>query len=400
MMAAQATLFYYQLFILACLLVFFGILIKNLFDLRFLFSESTEYPFVSILVPARNEEHNIERCVRSLLAQDYPKFEVIVLNDHSTDRTGEILTTLQQREARLRVLNGKDLPNGWLGKAWACQQLAEAAHGELLLFTDADTAHRPSAVRRAVATLLTTKSDMLTVVPYQVMESFWEKMGVPLVHFLIMCFLPLSQVWKSRNTAFSFACGQFILFRRKFYEKIGGHRAVRTALVEDVWLVKATKRAGGKAMVFNGIDAVNCRMYHSLSDVWKGFSKNLFAGVNYNYATMVAIALMMCACFVAPYLFLIGSCWVAPFSCEWFSLPLLQILLAVLMRLLIAWRFKLPQISAWLHLVSMMLFIGIAFNSMRLIWSGKGAEWKGRRYDFSEANKAHSVATVATCASE
>ncbi|MDW8465207.1 MAG: glycosyltransferase [Chloroherpetonaceae bacterium] len=139
----------------------------------------------------------MERCVRSLLAQDYPKFEVIVLNDHSTDRTGEILTALQQKEARLRVLNGKDLPNGWLGKAWACEQLAEAAHGELLLFTDADTAHRPSAVRRAVATLLATKSDMLTVVPYQVMESFWEKMGVPLVHFLIMCFLPLSQVWKS-----------------------------------------------------------------------------------------------------------------------------------------------------------------------------------------------------------
>ncbi|MFN3394337.1 MAG: glycosyltransferase, partial [Candidatus Thermochlorobacter sp.] len=229
-MTGTSILLYYQLFILACLLVFFGILIKNLFDLRFLSDATIAQPFVSILVPARNEERNIERCVSSLLAQDYPHFEVIVLNDHSSDRTGEILARLQQRSSRLKVLDGKALPEGWLGKAWACQQLAEAASGELLLFTDADTVHNPDAARRAVATLLTTKSDMLTAVPYQIMHSFWEKMGVPLVHFLIMCFLPMSQVWQSRNTAFAFACGQFILFRREFYQKIGGHAAVRTAL--------------------------------------------------------------------------------------------------------------------------------------------------------------------------
>jgi chlorobactene glucosyltransferase len=378
-------LLYYQIFILACLLVFFGILIKNLFDLRFFSRTATAFPSVSILVPARNEAHNIERCVTSLLEQDYPHFDVFVLNDHSTDNTGEILARLQCRDARLKVLNGKDLPHGWLGKAWACQQLAEAATGELLLFTDADTVHRPDAVRRAVATLLSTRSDMLTAVPYQIMLSFWEKIGVPLVHFLIMCFLPLSQVWNSRNTAFAFACGQFILFRRAFYEKIGGHAAVRTALVEDVWLVKATKRAGGKAMVFNGIDVVSCRMYESLAAVWQGFSKNLFAGVNYNYAGMFGIVLMMSACFIAPYFFVLFSFFVEPFSVAWFWLPLVHIVLAMAMRLIIAWRFKLPTLSAWLHLLSIGLFVAIALNSMQLIWSGKGAEWKGRRYDFSKS---------------
>lgn len=378
-------LLYYQLFILLCLLVFVGILVKNLFDLHFLSRERGPLPPVSILVPARNEERNIERCVKSLLAQNYPHFEVIVLNDHSTDRTSEILAALQKNSPQLKILNGKDLPEGWLGKAWACQQLADTASGELLLFTDADTEHSPEAVQRAVATLLATQSDMLTAVPYQVMHTFWEKMGVPLVHFLIMCFLPMSQVWKSRNTAFSFACGQFILFRRAFYRKMGGHAAVRTALVEDVWLVKATKRAGGKAMVFNGIDAVKCRMYESLHDVWNGFSKNLFAGVNYSYVGMTGIALMMFVCFVAPYVFLGLSFFVAPFSLEWFWLPLLQVWLAVWMRLVVAWRFRLPMLSAWLNVVSILLFIGIAFNSMRLIWSGKGAEWKGRRYDFSKS---------------
>jgi chlorobactene glucosyltransferase len=375
----------YQIFILACLLVFFGILIKNLFDLQFLSCAATEFPFVSILVPARNEAHNIERCVVSLLEQDYPHFEVLVLDDHSVDGTGEILAALQQRYAHLKVLNGKDLPHGWLGKAWACQQLSEVATGELLLFTDADTIHRLDALRRAVATLLSTRSDMLTAVPYQIMLSFWEKLGVPLVHFLIMCFLPMSQVWNSRNTAFAFACGQFILFRRAFYEKIGGHAAVRTALVEDVWLVKATKRAGGKAMVFNGIDAVSCRMYDSLAAVWQGFSKNLFAGVNYNYAGMFGIALMMSACFIVPYFFVLCSFFIHPLSMAWFWLPLVHILLAMAMRLIIAWRFKLPMLSAWLHVLSIGLFIAIALNSMQLIWSGKGAEWKGRRYDFSKS---------------
>ncbi len=377
-------LLYYQLFILACLLVFFGILVKNLFDLRFFSRETTECPAVSILVPARNEAKVIERCVTSLLAQDYPNFEVIALNDNSTDRTGEILAEIQRKDNRLKVLMGQALPDGWLGKAWACQQLSEAARGELLLFTDADTTHQPNALRHAVATMLATQSDMLTCVPYQVVETFWEKIGVPLVHFLIMCFLPMSQIWNNRDTAFAFACGQFILFRRAFYEKLGGHAAVRTALVEDVWLVKATKRAGGKAMVFNGIDVVSCRMYESLADVWKGFSKNLFAGVNYSYAGMFGIALMMFGCFIVPYLFVAMSFVVAPFSCDFFWLPLAHIVVAIVMRLIIAWRFGLPTLGAWLNALSVALFIGIALNSMWWIWSGKGAEWKGRRYDFSK----------------
>jgi chlorobactene glucosyltransferase len=376
---------YYQLFILGCLFIFFGILLKNLLDLHFFSHDTTTFPLVSILVPARNEARVIERCVTSLLAQDYPNFEVIVLNDNSTDRTGEILFELQKKDSRLKILTGQALAAGWLGKAWACKQLSEAAAGEMLLFTDADTTHEVSAVRRAVGTMQATNCDMLTCVPRQTVETFWEKIGVPLVHFLVMCFLPLSQIWNSRDTAFAFACGQFIMFRREFYKKMGGHDAVKTALVEDVWLVKATKRAGGKVMVCNGIDVVKCRMYESLGDVWKGFSKNLFAGVNYSYAGMFGIAVMMFVCFIAPYFFFLSYFILHTSPFVFFWLPLVQIVLAIVMRLIIAWRFELPTTGAWLTVVSVALFIGIAMNSMWWIASGKGAVWKGRRYDFSKS---------------
>ncbi len=376
----------YHLFILACLLVFFGILLFNLVDVKLMpRGVPSATPFVSVLVPARNEERSIEACVRSLCTQSYPKFEVIVLNDHSTDQTGEILSGLQSEFPMLRVVSGKALPPGWVGKCWACFQLSQVVKGEFLLFTDADTFHDADTLQRAVRSLEDTRADMLSLVPYQTLGSFWEQVIVPLVHFLIMCFLPMRMIWKSNNTAFSFANGQFILFRRTMYEQIGGHEAVKSNIVEDVWLVRATKRAGGKVMVMNGIDAVRCRMYHNLQEAFRGFSKNLFAGLGYNAVAMLAVCVVMFLCFVLPFYFVLMSLFEGAFSLETFWLPLMQIGFAVLMRFLIALKFRLNPLYAPLHGLSMVMFIAIALNSMRWIYFGGGAEWKGRRYNFSKA---------------
>ena len=141
---------------------------------------------VSVLVPARNEEANISNCVRSLLAQDYPDFEVVVLNDGSTDRTGEILAELAG--ARLRVLEGADLPEGWLGKNWACHQLAEAADGEIILFTDADTRHGPQSVRHGVAALEAEGADLLTAIPHEETVTWAERLVVPVIPWSILTF--------------------------------------------------------------------------------------------------------------------------------------------------------------------------------------------------------------------
>jgi chlorobactene glucosyltransferase len=376
----------YQVFITACLFVLFGILLLNLVDVKRLSSGASGgvYPSVSILVPARNEARSIEACVRSLCTQAYPQFEVIVLNDHSTDATGEILSRLESEFAMLRVIEGQALPQGWVGKCWACFQLSQSAESDLLLFTDADTLHQPDALGRAVQSLEETRADMLSLVPYQTLGSFWEQVIVPLVHFLIMCFLPMRMIWNSRNEAFSFANGQFILFRSALYEQIGGHKAVKSNIVEDVWFVKAVKRAGGKVRVFNGVDAVRCRMYYGFQEAFNGFSKNLFAGMGYNAAAMIAVCVIMCLWFVMPIVFAIGAIVFGMFSLEFFWLPVLQILLAVLMRGLIALKFRLNLYYSGLHGLSVAMFVAIALNSMRWVYLGGGAVWKGRRYDFSK----------------
>ncbi|ACF13048.1 glycosyl transferase family 2 [Chloroherpeton thalassium ATCC 35110] len=376
----------YQLFILGCLLVFLGILIKNLFDVERLPAHSPKaFPFVSILVPARNEARNIESCVQSLLAQDYPNFELIVLDDNSDDGTGDLLQALAKNSNKLKVLHGSQLPENWLGKCWACHQLSRQATGSLLLFTDADTWHAPESLRRAVAAFQQSRADLLTLIPDQTLGSFWERVIVPLVHFSVLCYLPVKFVWENRNTAFAFANGQFMLFSRDMYEHIGGHESVRKALVEDVWLCKTVKSAGGRPVVFSGIEAVRCRMYQNLEEIIHGFSKNLFAGLGYSLFGISMVGIISFAAYLLPFGFLGYALISSLFTIEWFWLPLLHIILGVLMRGLIAVRYRLSIGESFLHGLSILMFLVISVNSVRWIKTGKGALWKGRRYDFSKS---------------
>lgn len=379
---------YYQLFILGSLLVFLGIVLKNLGDLPRLPAEpggGAFAPKVSLLVPARNEELNIEACVASLLDQRYPDFEVIVLDDHSGDGTlaalGRIVAT--PSGAKLRVIEGRPLPAGWHGKAWACQQLGEAATGELLLFTDADTRHQPDALPRAVEAMQRSGAGMLSLTPAQQMESFWEKLIVPLVYHILFSYLPIAMVSKSRSPAFCYAIGQFILFRHEAYERIGGHRSVCKNIVEDVWLCKAVKRSGGKVAAFDGTGVVSCRMYRGFGEVWQGFSKNLFAGLGNNVFGLFALMALVALLYLAPYGFFVTSALHGDRSLALFWLPLVQIAVALVIRLIIALKFRQPLWSALLHALSQVMLLLIAANSFRLSVFGKGPEWKGRNYPLS-----------------
>ena len=378
-------LFFYQILVLLSLLVFLGIVLRNLVDLPCMPANlSPSGPFVSVLVPARNEALNIERCVRSLLQQNYGSYEIIVLDDGSTDTTPELLCSLvRESGGRLRSLKGEPLPEGWHGKSWACFQLGRHAKGELLLFTDADTIHQPDALRRSVGALEDSGADMLSLTPYQELGSFWEKLVVPMVYFILMCFLPLRLVWTSRNPAFSFANGQFILFRRDFYDRINGHAAVKGDLVEDVWLCMAVKKAGGTVTAYNGTDTVSCRMYRNGKDVWEGFSKNLFAGLGYKTLALLAMIVMTALLYIAPYAFLVRSLFISEFSVPLFWLPLIQIAVVLLSRVIIALAFRQPLSVVLLHVFSQVVLLAIAVNSFCVIKFGKGASWKGRNYNFS-----------------
>ncbi len=378
---------FYQLVIICCLLVFLGILLWNLKELPSLPRQlpADMSPFVSVLVPARNEERNIQRCITSLLHQNYDNFELIVLNDGSTDRTGEMLESLRcsDNRSKLRIIEGKALPEGWHGKAWACDQLGKAARGELLLFTDADTFHSPESLSRSVAAMQKSGADMLSLTPRQEMGSFWEKLIVPLIYFILLCYLPVRLVHAVSSPSMCFANGQFMLFTRRMYGRIGGHGAVSADLVEDVWLCKAVKKNGGKVLSYNGMDTVNCRMYRNFSEVWEGFSKNLFAGLNYNFPGLFLLMLITILVYIAPYGFVVSSAVNGNFSSVYFWLPLLQVMIALVCRLLIAGRFRQPASGALLHVFSQIVLLGIAANSFYLVAFGDGAQWKGRRYNFS-----------------
>ncbi|WP_322113752.1 glycosyltransferase [Prosthecochloris sp. SCSIO W1101] len=377
----------YQLIITVCLLAFLGILLWNMRELPSLpeHKPETGAPLVSVLVPARNEENNIKRCITSLLHQDYDNYELIVLNDGSTDRTGEILDTLLRSDggALLRIIEGKALPPGWHGKAWACDQLGKAAQGELFLFTDADTYHSSDSLSRSVAAMQESGADLLSMTPRQEMRSFWEKLVVPLIYFILLCYLPLKLVPATQAPSLCFANGQFLMFRRRMYKRIGGHAAVCSDLVEDVWLCRAVKRRGGKVMSYNGIETVNCRMYRTFGEVWQGFSKNLFAGLGYHSFGLFFLMLVTALVYIVPYGFVIASATAADFSIVYFWLPFLQVCIALLCRLLIAGRFRQPITGALLHVFSQVVLLGIAVNSFYLVKFGNGSRWKGRRYNFS-----------------
>jgi len=237
-------------------------------------------PFVSVVVPARNEAANIERCVDSLTRSRYPAFEVIVVDDASEDGTGALARAIPRGNAeRLVVAEGAPLPDGWLGKPWACWQGARAARGELLLFTDADTTHAPDLLARAVAGLEEERADLLTVVGAQMMETFWERLVQPQI-FLVMFFrfprferTAMSARWRD-----AIANGQYMLFRREAYDAIGGHEAVRDEVVEDLALAQHVKRAGLALRIRGAERDLATRMYRSLPHLVEGWSKNLVMG--------------------------------------------------------------------------------------------------------------------------
>jgi chlorobactene glucosyltransferase len=237
-------------------------------------------PLVSIIVPARNEAVNISVCVASLLNSVYPRFEIIVVDDQSTDGTGDIVGILATHaESRVRVVHGEPVPEGWLGKAWACWQGYRHAQGELLLFTDADTRHEEMLLGRAVGALLTREADMASVLPRQMMIGLWERLILPHIFALIsLRYMHLERVNRTRNPRDAIANGQFILIRREAYDAVGGHEAMRTEIVEDQCLAQRIIAAGRRIVVAHADDLMETRMYRSLGGIVEGWTKNLAIG--------------------------------------------------------------------------------------------------------------------------
>ena len=238
-------------------------------------------PLVSVIVPARNEALNISTCVATLLNTLYPKCEIIVVDDDSIDGTGDIVKILADHtpDGRLQLIAGEPLPPGWLGKPWACAQGVRRARGDVLLFTDADTRHDEMLLNRAVGALINQKVDLVTVLPRQLMLSFWERLVQP--HFfatLLARYHNLPHMNRTRRTRDVLGNGQFILIRRDTYDTIGGHEALRAEVVEDQRLAQRVVASGGRMFMAHAHDLMETRMYRSLGGIVEGWSKNVALG--------------------------------------------------------------------------------------------------------------------------
>jgi chlorobactene glucosyltransferase len=352
-------------------------------------------PLISVCVPARNEERNIRACIEEILAQDYPNFEVIVLEDRSTDATPEILRQLAAhtvpaslREGdRLRVSQGADLPKGWAGKPHALFQASAAARGEWLCFVDADTFLSPTTLSSCYAKALETQADMFTIMTFQIMGSFWEKVVMPIVMTALSVGFSPRKV-NDPKTRDAIANGQFILIKRSVYDAIGGHESVKDQIVEDKAISEQVKWNGHRLIVANGYSVARTRMYTSLPEMWEGWTKNIYLGLSDRPS------LMWLGAFGA--LILLVAALVLPI---WPLLGLYRYLhaggglaLAVIIQSLILWAVILyvrarvsigMGISPWYALtlpLGAAVFAAMMFTSTWKVISGKGVTWKGRIY--------------------
>jgi len=344
-------------------------------------------PLISVCIPARNEERNIRACVEAILGQDYPNFNVIVLEDRSTDATGEILGSLAAQNDKLKVINGSDLPKGWAGKPHALFQASAAAHGEWLCFVDADTFLSSTTLSSCYAKAIETHADMFTIMTFQIMGSFWEKVVMPLVMTALSVGFSPRKV-NDPNSKDAIANGQFILIKRSVYDAIGGHKSVKDQIVEDKAIAEQVKWNGYRLIVANGYSVAKTRMYTSLPEMWEGWTKNIYLGLSDRPSLMLLGAfgafILLVAALVLPLWPLFGVYWYLHDG-GWFAL-------AVIAKSLILWtviiyaRARVAMgmgISRWYAFtlpLGSAVFATMMFISAWKVISGKGVNWKGRIY--------------------
>jgi len=335
-------------------------------------------PSVSVLIPARNEAANILPMVESILKQDYPNFQITVLDDNSEDETVLMLAELASKDSRVCFMQGKPLPDGWMGKQWACHQLAQAASGELLLFTDADTRHHPSALSDAVAIMQAEGTDLLSVLPYQEVHTWGERLIVPLLYWSFMVFIPLNLAYRIKLPALSMAIGQFMLIRRRILEKSGGFEPIRKQAADDLALVRRVKAQGFRWKLMDGGMDIHCRMYTNFRQARQGISKNLFAVFDYRILPFVFVWLWLGLVFLGPLVVLAAGTLGGIIKQPSLILATIAIAQAFALWLLVVKRFRFPLQVALLYPFNILMAIVLAFRAVILNFQGK-ATWKGRR---------------------
>jgi glycosyltransferase involved in cell wall biosynthesis len=327
-------------------------------------------PMVSVIIPARDEARVIERTVRGFLAQTYPNIEVIVVNDRSSDGTGEIVRSIGG--ARLIVIDGDEPPAGWLGKPWALHQGSHRASGQVLLFVDADVIYGPDAVCAAVAMMEERGSALLTLLPFFEMRGLGENAAIPMLAMTCLTFLPTWLTNRTRNETLAIGGGTGNLVRRDAYEAAGGHDALRDSVVDDVSLARLIRRGGGTTTVVRADDMVSLRMYHGLREVIEGFTKNAFAVFGRSYVKASLHAVGSIVFHILPY--------ALAFAGDRISIATIIVITVTRVILFQSLRYRLDN-ALLLHPVMVGVWVWISLRSAWLTGVRRQLLWRGRTYD-------------------
>ena len=325
---------------------------------------------VSVLIPARNEASNITACLDAALSAGASVGEVLIYDDRSDDETPDLVRAHAARDARVRLIAGTELPQGWCGKNFACASLAEAARCKWLLFLDADARLADGAADRLLAEALARRATMISAWPALVMVSFWERALMPMLNVVTFSLFPAPLSFLREDPSLGLVHGACILADRDAYIRLGGHTAVKGEIFEDQRLAQLWRERGQRGFCLDGRTAVAVRMYRSLAEIWRGFQKNFYPAFQ-RERNFWGYLLLHAAIFTLPLVLLV----VTP---SWITLAAFSAMLAS--RLLLALRFRHPLWTVLMHPVAEIILLGIGVASWWRCRSGRGVEWKGRRY--------------------
>lgn len=351
--------------------------------------EASSLERVSVVLPARNEAEHIVACIETLRRTTWPNVEIIVVDDHSTDGTGDLAREAARGDARVKIVEAPDLPPGWFGKQWACHSGMQHATGALLLFTDADTRHAPDLIARLVNAREQRQADLMSVAGSQAMLSFWEKAIQPAVFTILLArYGGTAEIERAERPVDVIANGQCFLITRDAYNTIGGHVSVKDTVAEDLMIGQRTRAAGLKVSLVLGIDQLSTRMYDGFGTIVRGWMKNVYAGgrlampggmfgrIVFPFA-LVGGPLFIIAPFIAAGVLAVAALAgipTTPITIAWCAISCTTLL----------WFFsainrfaRTPQWRALLVPIGMLVFAGICAAA---VLRGQKVEWKGRTY--------------------
>jgi hypothetical protein len=333
---------------------------------------------VSVLIPARNEELGIGACVRSALASRHVELEVIVLDDHSSDKTADIVLALAAEDGRVRLERAPPLPDGWCGKQHACFTLAGRATFDTLTFLDADVRLHPDALARMARFLKRSGAELVSGFPHQETGTLLEKLLIPLINWLLLCFLPLWGMRHFRWPAFGAGCGQWFMTTRFAYEKVGGHAAVKASFHDGLTLPRAYRRAGFYTDICDASNLATCRMYRSARAVWFGLAKNAREGMAATGQIAFWTVVLVCGQVLPAAIFLLALA--EPDGSGAFGIAFAALSASASARYLVMRAFRDPLVSYALHPVAVVLILAVQWYALFRAAAGRPVGWKGRAH--------------------